>query len=464
MNAKVVIVGRPNVGKSTLFNRLAGRRLAIVHDRPGVTRDRREGEARVNGRAFTLIDTAGLDDAPRGSLEDRMSAQSEAAIRDADICLFMIDARAGVIPADRHFARLVRGLDKPVILVANKCEGRDVPPGVHESHALGLGDPVCVSAEHAEGIGALHDVLAGHLKAFHEARCATPGPPAPGGDEDTVPGPDRPLRLAVVGRPNTGKSTLINRLLGHERLLSGPEAGLTRDAIAVDWQVGDVPVKLFDTAGMRKKARVSEVLEKLSIGDTLRAIRFAEIVVLMIDATQPFEKQDLQIADLIEREGRALLIALNKWDLVKDKAAVRRRLGRAAERLLPQLRGVPLVTLSAATGRGLDRLMPRAFKLYERWNARAATAPLNRWLRDAVERHPPPAPAGRRLKLRYITQAKARPPTFVLFCSRPDALPASYQRYLLNGLREAFHMPGTPLRLQVRQGENPYVKKRSRHP
>jgi GTP-binding protein len=472
MTLTVAIVGRPNVGKSTLFNRLVGRRLALVDDKPGVTRDRREGEASLGDLEFRVIDTAGLDDADTESLGGRMRRQTEMAITGADVCLFMIDARAGITPLDRHFASLVRRSGAAVILVANKCEGKAGEPGLYDAFSLGLGEPVALSAEHGEGTSDLYAAL----KAFSEANGAEAGArpgrerktvpvadtllePGEDGDEEADLGPDRPMRVAIVGRPNAGKSTLINKLLGEERLLTGPEAGITRDSISVDWQWRGQPIKLFDTAGLRRQARVVEKLEKLSVSDALRAIRFAEVVILTIDATQPFEKQDLQIADLVAREGRALVIAVNKWDLVEDAQKTKRFLEEECERLLPQVRGVALITVSALAGKGLDRLIAATLEAYAAWNRRVPTAALNRWLAEALERHSPPAARGRRIKLRYMTQAKARPPTFIVFCSRPEELPEAYTRYLINGLREAFDLPAVPIRLQLRKGRNPYAEK-----
>ncbi|MEO8668363.1 MAG: ribosome biogenesis GTPase Der, partial [Bauldia sp.] len=434
---RVAIVGRPNVGKSTLFNRLVGQRIALVDDTPGVTRDRREGDGRLGDLGFTVIDTAGLDDAAPESLAGRMRAQSEAAIRSADVALFMIDARAGVTPLDEHFTTWLRGLGKPVILVANKVEGPAQRPGLNESFALGFGEPVAISSEHGEGMGDLHDALAERIDA------------APELDEAETPG-TKPILMAVVGRPNVGKSTLINRMLGEERLLTGPEAGITRDSIAVDWTWQGRRLRLFDTAGMRRKARVEAKLEKLAVGDTLRAIRFAEVVILVLDIGQPFEKQDLQIADLVESEGRALVIALDKWDLVDDRQKSLRDFREQATRLLPQLRGVALVPVSGLTGEGIDKLLAAAFATHEVWNQRVPTSRLNRWLAAVVERHPPPAVSGRRIKLRYLTQAKARPPTFIAFCSRPEKLPEAYVRYLVNAIRDDFKLPGVPIRLTLR--------------
>lgn len=456
-NFQVAIIGRPNVGKSTLFNRLVGRRLALVDDTPGVTRDRRSGEARLGDLHFTVIDTAGLEEAPPTSLAGRMRSQTEAAIGEADVSLFVVDARAGVTSADEHFAELLRRVGKPVILAANKAEGRAGEAGVLEAFALGFGDPVALSAEHGEGLGDLHDAIQAAMEEVGAAEPVAGG--ADGTGEEEGPDPSRPLRVAVVGRPNAGKSTLINRILGEERLLTGPEAGITRDSIAVDWEWRDRRFRLFDTAGMRRKARVQEKLEKLSVSDALRAIRFAEVVVLVVDVGSPFDKQDLQIADLLEREGRAAVIAVDKWDLVEDRREKLAELREMAERLLPQLRGAPLVPISGLTGEGIDKLLAAIVKADAVWNRRVPTAALNRWLGSVVESHPPPAVSGRRIKLRYLTQAKARPPTFVAFCSRPEALPDAYKRYLVNGIRDRFDLPGVPIRLMLRKGENPYEKK-----
>ncbi|MDH3743322.1 MAG: ribosome biogenesis GTPase Der [Hyphomicrobiales bacterium] len=445
MSSTVAIIGRPNVGKSTLFNRLAGRRLALVDDRPGVTRDRREGEAKLAGLRFTIIDTAGLEDAGDETLAGRMRQQTDAAIEQADVCLFMIDARAGLTPMDEYFAGILRKHGKPVILLANKSEGKAGESGLLEAYSLGLGEPVALSAEHGEGLGDLHDALEPLL-----AKGTSAGP-------DGEAGPDRPLRLAIVGRPNAGKSTLINKLVGEDRLLTGPEAGITRDAIAIDWEWQGQQIKLWDTAGMRRRSRVTDKLEKLSVADGKRAVQFAEVVVLLLDATQALEKQDLTIADQVAQEGRALVLAVNKWDVVADKQAARRTLDEEVERLLPQLAGVPVVTLSAKTGAGLGKLMPAVMKIYDIWNSRISTAKLNQWLDFQISRHPPPAPSGRRIKLRYMTQARARPPTFALFCSAPQGLPESYKRYLVNGLREDFGLRGVPIRINLRKGKNPYV-------
>jgi GTP-binding protein len=452
----VAIVGRPNVGKSTLFNRLVGKKLALVDDRPGVTRDRREGDARLADLEFRIVDTAGLEEADEASLLGRMRAQTEAAIRDADLILFVIDARTGLLPADRPFAELVRRSGTPVVLLANKAEGAGGLAGAYEAFGLGLGDPVPVSAEHGEGMGELYHALAAHLRpeveevedeGFEEE-----------GDQDgeAVDPPGKPLHVAVVGRPNAGKSTLINRMLGEERLLTGPEAGITRDSISLDWDWRGRAVKLFDTAGLRRRARVEDKLEKLSVADALRAVRFAEVVVVLLDATIPFEKQDLTIVDLIETEGRALVIGLNKWDLVADKPGLLKELREDATRLLPQVRGVPVVPLSGLAGEGIDRLMQAVFATYEVWNRRVPTPRINRWLAEALSANPPPAVSGRRIKIRYMTQVKARPPHFAVFGNQLDALPKSYSRYLVNALREAFELPGVPIRLSLRTSRNPF--------
>lgn len=454
MSFTVAIVGRPNVGKSTLFNRLVGRRLALVDDLPGVTRDRREGEGKLGDLSFKVIDTAGLEDAARETLSARMQAQTAAAIGQADVILFLVDARAGATPDDRAFADIVRKAGKPAILVANKSEGRAAEAGLVEFYALGLGDPVAISAEHGEGLADLYQAL----------RLALPGETAlPAGEAEPVAGgAERPIRIAIVGRPNTGKSTLINRLVGEERLLTGPEAGITRDAIAVDVDWRGRHLRIHDTAGLRRRSRIEDKLEKLSAADALNAIRFAEVVIVLIDAERPFEEQDIRIADLIEREGRAVVIAINKWDLVDVEPGAFSRLRAETDRLLPQLKGVPVVALSAKSGEGVDRLMAAVLESHAVWNRRVPTAALNRFLSQATSAHPPPALRGRRLRLDYITQPKSRPPTFVLFSSRPSALPETYRRYLVNGLRDSFALPGTPIRLTLRAKANPYAGKKRR--
>ena len=471
MSFTLAIVGRPNVGKSTLFNRLVGKRLALVDDQPGVTRDLREGAARLGDLRFTVIDTAGLEEATDESLQGRMRRLTERAVDMADVCLFMIDARTGINPTDEFFAGLLRKRAKHVILAANKAEGRAADAGVIEAYSLGLGEPLRLSAEHGEGMSELLSILMPLADEFAEkSKNDAPEIDVEVSDEDVdaprVPSKSKPLQIAVVGRPNAGKSTLINQLLGEDRLLTGPEAGITRDAISVQMEWDGVPIRMFDTAGMRKKARVQEKLEKLSVSDGLRAVKFAEVVIVLIDAEIPFEQQDLRIADLAEREGRAVVLAVNKWDVERHKQKKLKDLRESFERLLPQLRGAPLVTVSAKTGKGLNRLQEAVMKAYEVWNRRVPTAQLNRWLIDMVEAHPPPAPAGRRIKLRYMTQAKTRPPGFVVMCSLPEKLPASYSRYLVNGLRDSFDMPGTPIRLWMRsQAEsNPFKNKKKSTP
>ncbi len=473
MSVTVAIVGRPNVGKSTLFNRLVGKKIALVDDTPGVTRDRREAEGRIAELKFRLLDTAGFEDVTDNSLEARMRAQTEAAILEADIILFMVDARSGIVPLDNAFAQLLRKADKPVYVIANKAEAKVAEAGINEAWSLGFDEPIALSAEHGLGISDLYSIIG---NAIDKAALEKQEDKADNldalplvdidvseeveGDEDVIRwNPNRFLNVAIVGRPNAGKSTLVNHLVGDERVLTGPEAGITRDSILVPWEWEGRVINLVDTAGIRRRAKVQKKLEKLAVSDALRSIQYAEIVVLMLDATMPFEKQDLHLADLVEREGRALVIALNKWDLIKDKNATLSMLKEKCERLLPQLRGVPMVTISGLTGKNLPNLMKAIFDIEKNWNIRISTARLNRWLSGMTQSHPPPAVSGRRLKMRYVTQAKSRPPTFIAFCSRPEVLPTSYKRYLVNGLRESFDIWGTPVRLWVRGGENPYDDK-----
>ncbi|MGX9350122.1 ribosome biogenesis GTPase Der [Shimia sp. W99] len=480
MSFTLAIVGRPNVGKSTLFNRLVGKKLALVDDQPGVTRDLREGEARLGDLKFTVIDTAGLEDANDDSLQGRMRRLTERAVDMADICLFMIDARAGVTPTDMIFAEILRKRSAHVILAANKGEGAAADAGVIEAWSLGLGEPIRLSAEHGEGLNDLYTQLMPLADEFAK-RAESHAPEVEvdidldeeDEDEDNFEArpslsisPNKPMQIAVVGRPNAGKSTLINKIIGEDRLLTGPEAGITRDAISLRTDWSGTPVRIFDTAGMRKKAKVQDKLEKLSVSDGLRAVKFAEVVVVLLDAAIPFEQQDLRIADLAEREGRAVVVAVNKWDIEDEKQQKLKDLKEAFERLLPQLRGAPLITVSAKTGRGLERLHDAILRAYDVWNRRVSTAQLNRWLAGMLEQHPPPAPQGKRIKLRYMTQAKTRPPGFVVMCSHPDKMPDSYSRYLVNGLREDFEMPGTPIRLTMRgQGDkNPYKGRKKSTP
>jgi GTPase len=462
----VAIIGRPNVGKSTLFNRLAGEKLALVNDRPGVTRDRREGEAKLGDLAFKIIDTAGLEEGDSASLPGRMRAQTAAALDLADAIFFVFDSRAGLTPADRLFANLVRRANKPLILVANKAEGRAGAAGALEGFDLGLGEPVPLSAEHGDGLATLYVALREALpeatalpdEPLEDATHAPPGEDKDGSELDVT----KPLRIAIIGRPNAGKSTLLNRILGQDRLLTGPEPGLTRDTIGIDFDWQNRPIKMFDTAGLRKRARVADDLEKLAGADALRAAKFAEVVVLLLDAAIPFEKQDLTLADLAEREGRALVIGLNKWDLIAAKGAALPQLRAEAGKLLPQVKGAPVMPVSGATGEGVERLMEAIFRVHEIWNKRISTARLNRWLAATLEQTPPPAVAGHRIKIRYMTQLRARPPYFILFGNQLDALPASYERFLANGLRQAFDLPGVPLRISKKNSDNPYAGKRSR--
>ncbi|MEJ6746706.1 MAG: ribosome biogenesis GTPase Der [Yoonia sp.] len=474
MSFTLAVVGRPNVGKSTLFNRLVGKKLALVDDQPGVTRDLREGAARLVDLRFTVIDSAGLEDATDDSLQGRMRRLTERAVEMADVCLFMIDARVGVTPTDIVFADILRKKNANVILAANKSEGRAGEAGYLEAFSLGLGEPIRLSAEHGEGMDELYDFLMPLSDAFDErAKEDSPDIDVDVGEDDEdaprVPTQEKPLQIAVCGRPNAGKSTLINKIIGEERLLTGPEAGITRDAISVrqDWAGTDgvtVPMRIFDTAGMRRKAKVQEKLEKLSVSDGLRAVKFAEVVVILLDVEIPFEQQDLRLADLAEREGRAVVIAVNKWDVETEKQDKLKELKEEFARLLPQLKGAPLVTVSAKTGKGLDRLQEAIMRAHEVWNRRITTAHLNRWLTGMLEQHPPPAPGGRRIKMRYATQVKTRPPGFVVMSSFPELVPASYSRYLVNGLREDFDMPGTPIRLTLRdQGDkNPFKNKKKK--
>jgi GTP-binding protein len=454
MHFTAAIIGRPNVGKSTLFNRLVGQRLALVDDLPGVTRDRREGEAHLSDLSFRVIDTAGLDDIQDDSLEARMRQQTERAVADADVVLFVIDARAGITPLDKHFAAWLRRGKTPVVVVANKAEGRGGAGGIYEAFELGLGDPVAISAEHGEGLA---DLFAA-LMPFGE-------PPVPEAAVDEFaeaePVDEDPeshkIQLAIVGRPNVGKSTLINRLLNEDRMLTGPEAGITRDAIGVDWEWRDHRFRIIDTAGMRKKPKVEGKLEKLSVGDTLRTIRFAEVVVLVLDAEQPLERQDLTIGRMVEDEGRALVIALSKWDLITDKQGALNRLADRLSISLPQVQGITCVPVSGMTGQGLDRLMEAVVATHAVWNKRIPTPQLNRWLTAVQEHNPPPLVDGKRLRLRYMTQANIRPPTFALFASKPGDLPDSYRRYLVNLMRGDFDLPGVPIRMMLRKGKNPYA-------
>ncbi|PZQ99794.1 MAG: ribosome biogenesis GTPase Der [Cereibacter sphaeroides] len=473
MSFTLAIVGRPNVGKSTLFNRLVGRKLALVDDQPGVTRDLREGDAKLFDLRFTVIDTAGLEDVTDDSLQGRMRRLTERAVDMADVCLFLIDGRAGVTATDQVFADILRRKNAKVILGVNKAEGKAGDAGALDAYSLGLGEPIRLSAEHGEGIDDLYDVLQPLADSYAErAEADAPLVDLDVSEEEAEDEPDldahkptlaKPLQIAVIGRPNAGKSTLINKIIGEDRLLTGPEAGITRDAISVRTTWMGTPTRIFDTAGMRKRGKINDKLEKLSVADGIRAVRFAEVVVVLLDVEIPFETQDLRIADFAETEGRAVVVAVNKWDLEDEKQGKLAELKEMFERLLPQLRGAPLVTVSAKTGRGLDRLHAAILKAHDVWNRRIPTARLNSWLGAMTEAHPPPAPGGRRIKLRYMTQVKTRPPGFVVMCSHPDLMPDSYRRYLVNGLRDHFDMPGTPIRLTMRgQGDkNPYAGKKN---
>ena len=472
MSFTVAIVGRPNVGKSTLFNRLVGKKLALVDDTPGVTRDRRPGDARLVDLRFRIIDTAGLEESGPDTLQGRMRAQTEAAIDEADLTLFVVDAKMGLTPADETLADLLRKRGKPVVLVANKSEARGSEGGFYDAFTLGLGEPCPISAEHGQGMLDLRDAIVaalGEERAYPEAddeaeTDVTLAPTPEGAEAEEEPAYDetKPLRVAIIGRPNAGKSTLINRFLGEDRLLTGPEAGITRDSISVEWEWRGRTVKMFDTAGMRRKARVTEKLEKLSVADGLRAIRFAETVVVVFDSTIPFEKQDIQLVDLALREGRAVVLAFNKWDMIEDRQAVLADLREKTDRLLPQARGIRAVPISGQTGDGLDRLMQAVIDTDKVWNKRISTARLNRWLEQQQVQHPPPAVSGRRLKLKYMTQVKARPPAFMISCTRPDALPESYTRFLINGLRNDFQLPGVPIRIHFKASENPFENRRKK--
>jgi GTP-binding protein len=454
MSFTVAIIGRPNVGKSTLFNRLVGKRLALVDDTPGVTRDRRFAEASIASLEFNVIDTAGLEEAHEDTLQGRMWEQTSAAIEEADVCLFLIDSRVGIIPDDKTFARILRKVEKPVILVANKMEGKPGESGYYDAFSLGFGDPVPISAEHGQGMADLHDAI---VSAVGEDVAY------PIEKEDDEDDENRVLKIAIVGRPNAGKSTLINQMVGDERMLTGPEAGITRDSISVDWEWEGRTIRLYDTAGMRKKARVQEKLEKLSVSDGLRSIQYAEVVIVVLDCTIPFEKQDVQIIDYVIREGRAPVIALNKWDLVEDRQETLKELLLVSQESISQVKNMKVIPISGETGEGLDKLMEAVQEVDEAWNRRIPTSPLNRWLEGVQYHHPPPAVSGRRIKLKYVTQAKSRPPTFMVSSSRADALPDSYVKYLINSIRKEFDLDAVPIRLFVRKGENPYAGRKKRN-
>lgn len=470
MTFTVAIIGRPNVGKSTLFNRLVGKRLALVDDTPGVTRDRRDAMASLGDFKFRIIDTAGLEDEKGDSLSARMRKQTELAIDEADFAMFMIDARAGVTPLDKHFADILRRGKKPTILIANKAEGKAGENGLYESYSLGLGTPIPLSAEHGEGLADLSDAFDETLRQLGIDPFAEPeeeiavksiiieGEVTEEDERLSEEDDGLPMQLAIVGRPNVGKSTLINKILDEDRMLTGPEAGITRDSIGVNYTYMGREMRIFDTAGMRRKSKVQEKLEKLSVADTIRALNFAEVVILMIDATQPFEKQDLTIASLIVQEGRGLVIGLNKYDLLENRQEVMKDIAHKLEHSLPQIKGIPIVPVSALTGRGVDKLMKQVFSAYMLWNRRISTAKLNKWLAETIQYHPAPSVKGRRTKMRYMTQVKTRPPTFAIFCNRPADLADSYVRYLQNELRWDFDLPGVPLRLLLRKGDNPYKK------
>ena len=464
----VVIIGRPNVGKSTLFNRLVGKRLALVDDTPGVTRDRREGDATLYDLSFRIVDTAGLEEADEGSLSARMRQQTEAALAGAHLALMVVDARAGVTPLDKHFADWLRSWDKPVVLLANKAEARVAEAGVYDAFSLGLGEPVAIAAEHGEGMADLYAAIQLYIDAATAQLLADLPPavdldaPEDVPDEDRDETPATPLHLAIVGRPNAGKSTLINQMIGQDRLVTGPEAGITRDSIAIDWEWQGQPIKLVDTAGLRRRAKVVTKLEKLSAADTKRAIDYAEVVLLLLDATLGLEAQDLRIADQVLKEGRALVIALNKWDTVENGSALYQGVKKALADGLSQVKDVPLLTISGKTGKGIDALVEVANETRRQWSWRIGTSKLNDWFSAAIARNPPPAPGGKRIKLRYITQARTRPPTFAVFGTRTNLLPASYQRYLVNALRASFGFEGVPIRLHLKGGDNPFANRRRR--